>query len=86
MSRDDGKWELNSGDDVAKALDWLRRRMRGKGLVLVAIGVNAVAYAKDVDVKADDAADLIEAQLPALRAGFAEIHHKQSRGFRKREQ
>lgn len=81
-----GDWPIESADDVAQALDWLRRRMKGKGLVLVAIGVNSVAFAKDVGVQADDAADLVEAQLPALRRGFSRIQAERvTRGFCARE-
>lgn len=82
---DSSNWDLKSADDVAQALDWLRRRMKGNGLVLVAVGVNSVAFCKDVGVSPDDAADLIEAQLPTLRQGFARIvSQRVTRGWNKR--
>lgn len=68
-----GDWELTGAQDVAEALDWLRRRMKGNGLVLIAVGVNSVAYCKDVSVSPADAANLVEAQLPTLRKGFAQL-------------
>jgi hypothetical protein len=82
---DTSKWELKSAGDVAQGLDWLRRRMQGSGLVLVAVGINSVAFAKDNSVSPDDAADLIEAQLPALREGFHRLQSQRvTRGFHRR--
>lgn len=79
-------WELASADDVAQALDWLRRRMKGKGLVLVAVGVNSVAFSKEVNVSSDDAAELVQNQIQTLRRGFARIQAERvTRGFSKRE-
>ena len=79
-------WELRSADDVAQALDWLRRRMDGKGLVLVAVGVNSVAYCKDVGVSAEDAAKLVEDQIQTLRRGFLKCQsNKVTRGASVRE-
>jgi len=68
-------WPINSADDVAQALDWLRRRMNGAGLVLVAIGPNSVAFSLDGKLAAKDAAALLEAQLEggALERGFADL-------------
>lgn len=80
------KWELRSADDVAQALDWLRRRMGGGGLVLVAVGVNSVAFAKDAKISPADASDLVERQLPNLRRGLARLQSEHvTRGFNRRE-
>lgn len=73
MAENVNSWELKSADDVAQALDWVRRRMGASGLVLVAIGVNSVAYCKDAKLAPDDAARLLEAQMPALRRGFQQL-------------
>jgi hypothetical protein len=82
----DTKWEMKSAGDVAQGLDWLRRRMQGSGLVLVAVGINSVAFAKDSGLSPDDAADLIEAQLPTLRDGFHRLQNQRvTRGFNRRE-
>lgn len=79
-------WAIKTADDVAQALDWLRRRMGNSGLVLVAVGVNSVAYCKDVSLSPEDAAELITAQVPALRQGFYRIQSERvTRGFSKRE-
>jgi hypothetical protein len=79
-------WELQSAQDVAEALDWLRRRMKGKGLVLIAVGVNSVAFSKEVGIKAEDAAELVEHQANALRQGFKRIEKERvTRGFSTRE-
>lgn len=79
-------WDIRTADDVAQALDWLRRRMGGNGLVLVAIGTNSVAYSKDVALAPDDAAELIEANMPALRRGFDRLKSERvTRGSSKRE-
>lgn len=80
------QWELRGAQDVAEALDWVRRRMKGSGLVLVAVGVNSIAYCKDVAVSPADAANLIEAQLPTLRRGFAQLQsQKVTRAASRRE-
>ena len=79
-------WQLRSADDVAQALDWLRRRMEGNGLVLIAIGVNSVAVSKDAKLLPDDAADVLERQLPTIRRELARLQsHNTTRGFAKRE-
>jgi hypothetical protein len=60
--------------------------MHGNGLVLVAVGVNSVAFCKDSDVSPEDAANLIERQLPALRKGFHQLQHDRvTRGSNRRE-
>lgn len=68
------EWEIKSARDVAEALEWVRRRSKGRALVLVAIGVNSVAYAKDPAVSPADAARLVHSQLTVLRDGFEKIH------------
>jgi hypothetical protein len=79
-------WDLKTADDVAQALDWLRRRMKGNGLVLIAIGVNSIAVSKDAKLQPDDAADVLERQLPAIRREFARLQsHQVTRGFARRE-
>lgn len=78
-------WELKSAKDVAEGLDWLRRRMKGKGLVLVAIGVNSISFCKDVGISADDAADLVQNAIPNLRRGLSRIQGERvTRGFNQR--
>lgn len=75
-------WKIETADDVAQALDWLRRRMNGKGLVLIAVGVNSVAICKDTGVTPEDAAALIEQQQPALRTAFNSLkERKVTRGY-----
>ena len=79
-------WELNSADDVAQVLDWLRRRMKGQALVLVAVGVNSIAFAKDTKLSPTDAADIVQRQVPALQRGFHKLQDKKvTRGFSRRE-
>lgn len=86
MGDSNNSWELRTADDVAQALDWLRRRMKGKGLVLVAIGANSVAFCKEVGLSPEDAAALVEAQLPTLRRGFYQLENKRvTRGYNPRE-
>lgn len=83
---DQSNWELRSADDVAQALDWLRRRMKGKGLVLIAVGVNSVAFALDTQVTPADAVELIQSQAETLRRGFTQAKKNNvTRGFVKRE-
>lgn len=80
------QWELHSADDVAQAADWLRRRTKGNALVIVAIGTNSIAFAKDIKISPEDAADLIEQQMTTLRAGFHRIERERvTRGFERRD-
>lgn len=64
------EWEIKSAQDVAEALDWVRRRMRGNGLVLVAIGPNSIAYAKDQKLSASAAELLVKANLETIYNGL----------------
>jgi hypothetical protein len=67
--------EMTKAEDVAQALDWVRRRMKGKGLVLVAISPQAVVWSKEASVSAQDASELLEAQMPTLRRGFEQCKY-----------
>ena len=67
------EWELLTAMDVAEALDWLRRRMKGDGLVLVAIGPNAIAYCKDARLPPEEAVEMIFANLEAVRGGLERL-------------
>lgn len=64
------EWELKTAKDVAEALEWVRRRTKGRALVLVAVGVNSIAFAKDPQVSPADAVQLIHDQIPSLRDGL----------------
>ena len=74
MAEEKREWELKSAKNVADALEWLRRRTKGRALVLVAIGTNSIAYTKDPQLSPKDAAELLQQQLSSLRGGFEEIH------------
>jgi hypothetical protein len=81
-------WPIKNADDVAQALDWLRRRMNGAGLVLVAIGPNSVAYSIDVGLSVKDAVQLVETQIEdgTLERGLVECKRsKVTRGYQRRE-
>lgn len=79
-------WALKTSDDVAAALDWVRRRMGASGFVVVAVGLNSVAYAKDPKLSPKDAVEMLEAQLKMLRQGFHAIEAQRvTRGCGKRE-
>jgi hypothetical protein len=78
-------WEIRDAQDVAEALDWLRRRMNGKGLVLVAIGANSVAFSKEQDIAPEDAVALIENEISTLRHGFHNLRSQRvTRGHLRR--
>lgn len=53
------EWPLNSPMDVAEALDWVRRRMNGTGLLLVALSPNSVAFAADPQLRSADAVQML---------------------------
>jgi hypothetical protein len=81
-------WDLKSPTDVAEALDWVRRRMKGNGMVLVAIGMNTVAYSLDKNMSAGDGAALVEAQvnMGTLERGFQELKLRaMTRGWSRRQ-
>ena len=87
MADNSNSWELKTPDDVAGALDWVRRRMKGNGLVLIAVGVNTIAFAKDPKLDSDDAANMLADQAATLRREFERIStDKVTRGFARREQ
>jgi hypothetical protein len=74
-------WEIKTAEDVAEALDWLRRRMKGKGLLLVAIGTNSVAFCKDPKINPDQASKILEANLGLIKRGLAQARdQKVTRG------
>lgn len=81
-------WEIKSAQDVAEALDWVRRRMKGSGLVLVAIGANSVAYAADQQLAPRDAVELLQAQIDkgTLERGLIDMKRARvTRGTARRE-
>ena len=79
-------WELQSAGDVAEALDWLRRRMKGRGLVLVAISEHAVSCSKEVKVSPDQAVRLVEESLRVMRSTLERAQaRKETRGCGARE-
>ena len=83
MPDNTNSWPLKSAQDVAGALDWIRRRMNGNGLVLVAIGTNSVAYALDAKMPVRDAMELLQAQIDtgAIERGFEDLkRQKVTRG------
>jgi len=82
----ESNWELRTGADVAAALDWLRRRMQGRGLILVAIGTNSVAYAADPAITAFSAGELIKAQVGTIERGVMAMQkRKETRSASRRE-
>lgn len=86
MPEEKKDWALKTGDDVAGALDWVRRRMGTSGFLVVAVGLNSVAYAKDPKLSPKDAVEMLEAQLKMLRQGFHTIESQRvTRGCGKRE-
>ena len=78
-------WEIKTGDDVANALDWLRRRMGGKAVLLVAIGQNSIAFSKDQQYTPEEAIEALEANIRTLQMGLNVLRAKQvTRDFKKR--
>lgn len=73
MADEKKQWELKTAKDVAEALEWVRRRSKGRALVLVAVGTNSIAFAKDQKVSPADAVRLINDQLTSLREGLERI-------------
>jgi len=69
-------WEIRDAKDVAEALDWLRRRMKGKGLLLLAVGVNSIAFAKEVGVSPEDCEQLLHLNLPAILQGLIAMQNQ----------
>ena len=87
MADNKDSWQLKTALDVAKCLDWTRRRMnaKGKGLVLIAISENAIAFAKDPSLDAKAAARMVWQELDSLERGFENLAiEKVTRGFARR--
>jgi hypothetical protein len=51
---------------VAQALNWLRWRTRESALLIVAIGVNSIAIAKDPKLDPEDAIALLELEQDTI--------------------
>jgi hypothetical protein len=51
---------------VAQALNWLRWRTRESALLIVAIGVNSIAIAKDPKLDPEDAISLLELEQDTI--------------------
>lgn len=80
-------WQLATAGDVAGALDWVRRRMnaKGKGLVLIAISENSIAFSKDPQLEPDVAARMVWHELDSIQRGFDQLkREKVTRGFARR--
>lgn len=87
MADNNSSWQLETALDVAKCLDWTRRRMnaKGKGLVLIAISENAIAFAKDPSLDAKQAAQMVWHELDTVERGFQKLGiEKVTRGFARR--
>lgn len=87
MPDNNDSWKLETALDVAKCLDWTRRRMngKGKGLVLIAISENAIAFAKDPQLDPQTAARMVWNELDSIERGFERLKiEKVTRGCAKR--
>lgn len=85
MAEPKRNWELKSAEDVAEALDWVRRRTKGAGLVLVAIGVNSIVVSKDVALGAYDAAQLVRENFQGIQQTLQRVQDQRvTRGAGKR--
>jgi hypothetical protein len=74
------KYPMKTAEDVAAALDWVRWRMKGSGLLLVAVGARGLAYAADPKLAPE------EANMTGLRLGLNDLRtQKVSRGARRRD-
>lgn len=64
------KW-ISSSEHVAEAADWVRWKTEGRAKIVLAVGANSIAVAKNRDLDAEDAivilADLQEQIARALR-------------------
>jgi hypothetical protein len=80
------KYPMKTAEDVAAALDWVRWRMKGSGLLLVAVGARGLAYAADPKLAPEDAIRILEANMSGLRLGLNDLRiQKVSRGARRRD-
>ncbi len=85
MAEPKRSWELKSAEAVAEALDWVRRRTKGSGLVLVAIGVHSIAVSKDVALGSYDAAQLVRANFHGIQQTLQRVQDQRvTRGAGKR--
>jgi hypothetical protein len=88
MPEDKKGWAFESAADLEGFLDWGRRRMnvRSKGLILVAIGLNSVAFAKEPGLSVEDAIRLLEDNLQTLKRGLKDAEAARvTRGSRRRQ-
>lgn len=69
-------WPIKNPMDAAEALDWLRRRMKGNGLLLIAVSPNSLAFSKDPELHTGDAIDILRDELETLQAGLDGLRAK----------
>jgi hypothetical protein len=86
MADEKKDWAIASANDAAEALDWVRRRLKGNGLVLVAISPTAVMCSKETRVSPHEAVTLIEESLRVIRATLERAEaRRETRGCGARE-
>lgn len=62
------KWPefLTTSKQVADALNWLRWRTKGSGLIFIAIGVNSVSIARDPALAVEDAIETVSLEIDTI--------------------
>lgn len=65
------KW-ISSSKHVAEAVDWVRWKTQGRAKLVIAIGVNSISVAKNIELDPEDAiailTDLQEQLAQAIRS------------------
>lgn len=59
---------IKSSKEVADALNWLRWRTKGAGLIFVAIGVNSVSASIDPELEPEDAVNVLSLEVDTIAA------------------
>lgn len=78
---------LTNGEHVGQALDWVRWKTEGRALMMVAIGVNSVVVAKDRNLNAEDAIELLTKELDVIARLVRDLHaSKKTHGAKARPQ
>jgi hypothetical protein len=74
------KWpdKLRSGPEIASALNWIRWRTEGRAMVVIAIGTNGIAIAKDQAMNSVDALELLRGELQNIAAAIATLDRNKS--------
>lgn len=77
---------LTSSEHVGQALDWVRWKTQGKVMLVIAIGPNSIAIAKDRELRAIDAVEILENEAKTIAEILGQLDQRKVTHAAKRRQ